>query len=437
MHGSMSETTSGQLDNVSETDEDWTTLVERTPSEPVSLSNADLRYLDQRVNRVNGKTVTRINVRPESATEYRLKPSQYVGVVALPSGQTLQIRPKEPAALFNMLAYVGDIQPSVFDTSAKYRSEGQFSDILGELYAAMLQRVAQGGIKPTYERVHQTQRKLRGRLDLKKQLQTQGPRPLMFESRYDDLTHDWVLNQGLLRAAELLSPVIQDASISGRLFQARQMLRSLGVSETSVSAEGLRRAADQVQLTREYGQTVEIAELILSGFRYQSFSYGTFHGASFLINMEDLFERMTRTAVSNVAREFNATASKETTGHLVRGIDDETTIGQELQPDIVLRTESSDDIVGILDAKWVSNPYPKKPHLYQITSYILNSSTKGALLYPNVDDQYTQEYELGDGFSLEVIEVDVSVHPYEDFVQTVEDAVRAYIRTLTSSDGRK
>lgn len=428
----MSETTAGRLDDIGEADEDWTTLVERDLSDPVSLSDADLRYLDQRVNWVDGKRVTRISVRPEGATEYRLKPLQYVGVIALPSGRKLQIRPKEPAALFNMLAYVGEIRPRVFETPAKYQSEGRFSDILGELYAATLRRVAQGGIKPTYERVHRTQSKLRGRLDLQKQLQSQGPRPLTFESQYDDLTYDWPLNQGLLRAAELLLPVVRDTSVSGQLFQARQMLRSLGVSETSASAGTLRRAAEQVRLTHEYRRAVEIAELVLNGFRYQNFSRGTFHGASFLLNMEDLFERVTKTAVSNVAQEFDATAKKETTGHLVCGEDGETTIGQELQPDIVLRTEANNEIVSILDAKWVSKTYPKKPHLYQITSYILNSTTKGALLYPNVNDQYAQGYELSDGFALEVIKVDVSVQAYEAFVQTVEDALRPYVRTITS-----
>lgn len=428
----MSETASERLDDIGETDEDWTSLVERSLSDPVTLSDADLRYLDQQVNRVDGERVTRISVRPEGAAEYRLKSLQYVGVIALPSGRKLQIRPKEQAALFNMLAYVGDVRPRVFDTSAKYQSEGRFSDILGELYAATLQRVAQGGIKPTYERIHRTQKKLRGRLDLQKQLQTQGPRPLTFESQYDDLTYDWPLNQGLLLAAELLSSIVRDTSVSGKLFQVRQMFRSLGVSEMSVSAEELHRAAEQVRLTREYRRAVDIAELVINGFRYQSFSRGTFHGASFLLNMEDLFERVTRTAVSNVAQEFDATAEKETTGHLVRGEDGETTIGQELQPDIVLRTEASNEVVSILDAKWVSSSYPRKPHLYQITSYILNSTTKGALLYPNVDDQYAQGYELGDGFALEVLEVDVSARAYKVFVQAVEDAVRPYVQAVTS-----
>ncbi len=427
----MSETTARTLDDVEVADKDWTTLVERDLSEPISLSDTDLQYLNQRINVVNGKRVTRISVRPEGATEYRLKPIQYVGIIALPSGRKLQIRPKEPAALFNMLAYVGDIRPRIFDTPAKYKSEGRFSDILGELYATALQRVAQRGIKPTYERVQRTQRKLRGRLDLQKQLQTQGPRPLTFESQYDDLTYDWLLNQGLLRAADLLSPVVRDNSVSGQLFQVSQMLRSLGVSETSVSAGALNRAAEQVRLTREYQLAVEIAELVLHGFRYQSFSRGKFHGASFLLNMENLFERVTRAAVSNVALEFDATAKKETTGHLVRGEDGETTIGQELQPDIVLRSESSNEIVSILDAKWVSKSHPKKSHLYQITSYILNSTTKGALLYPNVNDQYAQGYDIRDGFALDVIEVDVSIQEYERFVETVEEAVRPYIRSVT------
>src|SRR5699024_11197198 len=96
---------------------------------------------------------------------------------------------------------------------------------IATLYEAELADVLQRGLLREYREQTGTEQHVRGRLEVHRQLQRQGPQPTQFECRYDELTTDIVLNQAILYATTVLLRLVDDRPIGAALQRHQQTLR--------------------------------------------------------------------------------------------------------------------------------------------------------------------------------------------------------------------
>ena len=77
-----------------------------------------------------------------------LTATQYVGVVSLRDGPTIQIRPKAAGTnLLYLLRYAHNTTATTFESQTPFRQGQTFLDALGALYEAELRRVLSRGLQ--------------------------------------------------------------------------------------------------------------------------------------------------------------------------------------------------------------------------------------------------------------------------------------------------
>ncbi|AAV47207.1 unknown [Haloarcula marismortui ATCC 43049] len=164
-----------QGDHVIELTE-WETSEERvelSPSDEDTLRtevNADKKRLEYQFDR-------------EGRATFRAR--QFVGVVALPDGPTIQISPKAAGNnLLYLLRYAQNVSPTTIEQQTGLGQGDSFVDALAALFNQELQEILRRGLHSEYQTVSSEEKQLRGRLDVQRQLQRQGPVPTKFECTY-------------------------------------------------------------------------------------------------------------------------------------------------------------------------------------------------------------------------------------------------------------
>ncbi|PYZ03045.1 hypothetical protein C8039_12620 [Halogeometricum sp. wsp3] len=120
-----------------------------------------------------------------SGRESNISARQFVGVVALPDGPTIQISPKAAGNnLLYLLRYAQNVSPTTIEQQTGLGQGDSFVDALAALFNQELQEILRRGLHSEYQTVSSEEKQLRGRLDVQRQLQRQGPVPTKFECTY-------------------------------------------------------------------------------------------------------------------------------------------------------------------------------------------------------------------------------------------------------------
>lgn len=197
-------------------------LGEHDESGPLDLSEEVLDTIDTRIN----KSTTRLDYEYTEAGKVLLQTSSYVGLVSLPNGMQVRIRPKAAGGNFlRLLLYAHGATAATIDSTVEALHGDLFIDAIGSLFLDRLQRVVRQGLGKDYRTKQAREKYLRGRLDVHRQLSRRNVGATTFEIEYDDLTHDTIENQTALYATHLLTRLVADESIQSGLRQREQQLR--------------------------------------------------------------------------------------------------------------------------------------------------------------------------------------------------------------------
>ena len=242
----------------------------------------------------------RVEVRPvgSSGAEWELRPSTWVGAVR--SGDlNLVIRPRIPMdRVMFLVSYAlnpGDWRRAPLGLTPD-------ADILEAIVSAFLLRAQEAirqGLLHGYRPEEETITTLRGRIRMTDQVNARHGLPLPVEAVYDDFTADIEENRLLKTAIQslwrlpLLSPAV------------RRELGALRPAFASVSLGSYRRGmAPEVhytRLNRHYRPAVELARLIVDNSILE-LSNGEAAGASFLVDMNRVFETFLRVSLREALR---------------------------------------------------------------------------------------------------------------------------------------
>ena len=375
-------------------------LAEYDSSDPFDLSESAAKMLEQEVNGGDSRKGDRIKLRYNRNGQAILTATQYVGVVSLPNGPTVEIQPKAAGTnLLYLLQYAEDTTATTFESQTSFQQGRTFFDAFGTLYEAELRRVINRGLQTDYQRQNSTENRVRGRIDLQRQLQRQSPTPSKFECTYDELTPDTEANRAILYATSILLGTVSDRSIAQSLRQHFQSLRRR-VTLTPVTVSEV-NAIQLNRLSEHYEDILRLARIVIGNSFIGEIEAGSSASFAMLVNMNTVFEKAVERAFETVVEEWEGWEMKpqDKTRSLLTGGKHQVT----LKPDVTVYDDKN-SVQLVADAKWKTDK-PSNNDFYQMSSYMLARDAPGVLVYPDCDGMNATEAEVADQYALTLFEL--------------------------------
>ena len=332
-------------------------------SSTVTLSAPDVRYLVD-LGESTGSPI--LTLTPQGGDAYLAHASHYVGLLRLPSGRTLEIRPKVPISnIFAMLNTVNDLG-AFLPTLTSVDTFAGLLDILLEQFAVQLDHILMHGLLRGVTTQAEHTITIRGKLDISRMLR-EAP-SIRHYSEASDTTTD-ILENRLLRLTchDVLQRLPLSTVQTQRFHAFEQQLRGIAVQDIS------REAFRQLQFNRlneHYRHALSLAELLL--FSYCPTSAGTrSQYPSYLVNMHQLFERYTtivlkRSSEGHFGVLTQPTYKLDSTGQLT------------IRPDVVI--QSAHGSLVPVDAKYKVRLHHED--IYQVLAYChALHATRAVLVY--------------------------------------------------------
>jgi 5-methylcytosine-specific restriction enzyme subunit McrC len=353
-----------------------------------------------------------------------------LGLLGLPDGPTIEIRPKAAGDnLINLIRYAagGTSEPVSIPTPA---TPGRtLIDVLATLFLDELTATVRSGLDKAYVERQAPQRFLRGQLNLVRHLQQQGPLSTELECDFEELTTDTTLNQAILYAAHTLAGLTREPALRSELSLWADRLRG-HVSLRPVQPVQL----NQIELTRlndHYAELLQLTRWVLEGLFVEDLRAGAHRAFSLLLDMNQIFEEVVGTAAKRgIGRRSGwSVVGEERTQKLLVGVDGSRT--PLLKPDLVVRREG--DVVAVADAKWKTTV--KNSDIYQLMAYQRTYDAPGLLIYPSQQGTARRAYRVRDGRRLETVELptDRLAEGPEELGRHLQESIAGHIEGLLGS----
>ncbi|MDF9748220.1 McrC family protein [Natrinema salsiterrestre] len=397
-------------------------LAEHETSHPLDLPEAVLETIDSKLNR----SKHRLTYEYTADGQVRLRTSSYVGLVSLPEGTQVRIRPKAAGGNFlRLLLYAQGASSATIDSTVEALSGDLFLDAIGALFLERLEELIQRGLGKDYRTQESRESHLRGRLDVQRQLSRGDVVTTQFDVEYQELTHDTVPNQAVLYATHLLTQLVDEQSLQGSLRQREQQLRR-DVTLRPVPLSEL----DAVHLDRRtqyYEDILRLAELVIQSTFVDNFRSGTRETYGMLVNMNRIFEATVERAACDALEGTAWTMDAQSRlDRLVTGGNPSI----NMYPDFVISDPNGNlELVG--DAKWKTGR-PSQSDIYQLTSYQLADDVPGLLLYPSQDGSVETEYRVDDRLPLHLRELPTGadVSNFSSFANRLSDVLKQELEAV-------
>jgi 5-methylcytosine-specific restriction enzyme subunit McrC len=391
-------------------------LGEHEETDPFPVSQADAEFLESMEERFG---TAPLDVSFKSDGQVTLSSGSFVGVLTLPSGVRVEVTPKRTVTrLLWALRYAFDTPVDSFDLETDFTSASSFFDAIGILFRAELHSVLSQGLHRDYVATSSIEQRVKGRIDVQRQLQRPSPVTTDFAVDYEEFTADNKLNRAVLTALRVLITLVSDDELTGQLRAQERQLREF-VSVDPVQPAVVRRL-ELSRLNDHYTTLLELATLVLEREFFEDIRAGTQRSLALFVNMNTVFERI-------VERAFRAIAHDR--GGL--RVDDQASIPNlidgphavSMRPDVLVRTTDGEPIL-VADAKWKTNPdSPSSSDVYQLTSYILSLDVPGVLVYPGGSVEIPSSRVERHSLYSFAVATDADASAYEDYVQALEASV--------------
>lgn len=312
-----------------------------------------------------------VEVSPAPRDRWRVTATSYVGSLVVGDIRLL-IRPKINSQNLFLL-----LEPGL--PHSAWRREAFEYDVSSDLlpsviafFARTLETTLARGVLRAYRTREETLVALRGRLDLPRQFTRAGvltPVACTYDDFTDDIAENRVLRATVQRALRLARV---DPADRQRLM--RQLLALDGVSDQAVVPEDI----DRLHLTRlnqHYGPALRLARLLLANLTLTD-SQGTASASSFMVDMNDLFQRF---VTERLRRELRGRLDviDEPTVHLDTGRQ------VTMLPDLMFRTPQGQHLyVGDIKYKLANDARGRSGDYYQLLAYTTALDLpEGVLIY--------------------------------------------------------
>lgn len=312
-----------------------------------------------------------VSVTPAPANRWRVTASSYVGSLVVDRVELL-IRPKiSPENLFLLLE--PGLPPNAWRNEAF--DYGSSSDLLPSViafFARTVETTLGRGVLRSYQARQETLVALRGRLDIPGQFKQAGVLTPV-ACRYDEFSED-ILENRVLRAAIRLALRVPRIDPGERQRLMRQLSALEAVSDVVVHVE----TVDSIQFTRlnqHYAPALGLARLLLANLTLTD-AHGSTSASSFMVNMNDLFERFVTERLRRALRG-RLDVINEPTVHLGLGRQ------VSMQPDLEFRdSNNAARYVGDIKYKLTTDARGKSSDYYQLLAYTTAMDLpEGMLIY--------------------------------------------------------
>lgn len=372
-------------------------------------------------NEINEGDEERLRVEWLPDGRVKLHSTSYVGLVTLPGGLTIEIRPKvEDTDLLAVLQYSQGITAETIEQRTGFTPGKEFIHALATLFESELADVIQRGLVREYRRHCDTEDHVRGRIAVQRQLQRHGPQPTQFECSYDTLTQDTVLNQSILYATDLLLRLIGTEDVGRALQRHKQVLqRAVELRPVRpVELEGI----DLSRLASHYEDLFRLTKFVLQGIYTKDLHAGSRGSFSLLVNMNSIFESIVERGLASVFEDTPVTIQSQVTK---RDLLWNGARPIQIRPDVLAKMDGQPVFVG--DAKWKldtnKSREPSNSDLYQLLAYQIAHDTLGILFYPAQNERVASTYQSQLDHELHLIEVPTQPADTESYPSTVEAAL--------------
>lgn len=367
----------------------------------------------------------RVAVRPIDVRGgvWELCPSSHIGVVGC-GDLNVVIRPKIPIdRVMFLLSYSlspGDWRSSPFGLSTS-------DDILDAIIPAFVLRTQEAvrrGLLQGYRTEEESLTTVRGRIRVADQINHRYGLPLPVEVAYDDFTEDIEENRLLKTAIHTLWQMpVRSHSVRRELGALRPAFSSVAMGSYH---RGLVPEVHYTRLNLRYRPAVELARLILGDSILELF-HGETTGASFLMDMNRVFETFLRTAL----RESLHLTELEWPGTLTAArsmaLDDAGEVS--LRPDLSWWRGRRCLFVG--DAKY-KRLDSQQGDIYQTLAYCVAADVPSGLLVYAAGESQPAVHRIPHAHkTIEVAAMDLSGQPQDilDEVDRIAERVRAHSST--------
>ncbi|HEV3145024.1 MAG TPA: hypothetical protein VGZ47_14125 [Gemmataceae bacterium] len=303
---------------------------------------------------------------------YRLTPRGIAGVITSPTCQ-LWIQPKLPWANFARLLDSTQLSASAAPACLAQAPRGLPDFLLDRFLHLLHERIGQGLLKGYAEQFDELL-EVRGRIDVAEQMRKGPALPERLACHFDELSVDIPCNRLLKSIGQRLlhSPWLDNPG--------RRLLESLlpylaDVQRIDVTPRQFAQALADPR-AYSYRLLLELGRMLLQAHGGENCSD---LGRSFLVDMEQLFERYVTMGVDRFAA--NSEAKVEAQSWLLWH---EAAAGQSdlpLRPDVIIRQRNS---CSVLDMKWKDfSGQMEADDLHQILAYAgALRAGRAALIYP-------------------------------------------------------
>lgn len=364
------------------------TRVQLSEFERINLALDDS---DQRM--IRSDLAGKIGITPTvDRTVVELNPNQFVGVVRLPSGITLDLLPKVP--LFNvmwMIAEVERLEGIDFTLLEQQANIATFDDILepiARVFVDMVERLIDRGLYRAYVEEEDNLSAIRGRIDFQQDVSRNVVLRHRTYCRFTEFSWDIPENQVIRQVVRLLAGWGFSTRLSGRLMALDRQMED--VRRTDLRSDDIDRFAYSRQ-SEHYRPIHRFCRLFLQGFSLsEQVGESPFDG--FLMDMNILFERFITLRVRAALQQKNPRLRllSQSTHAL------DTANVMRIKPDLLLEDRGQYQLVG--DTKYKRKT--RDPNdMYQMIAYCtVLGLPKALLIYPRhlADlDQYLEVRRAG------------------------------------------
>lgn len=330
--------------------------------------------------------------------------NHYVGVIQTRSGLTIEILPKiyskdsshsteDLRNLFwKMLTSVREINGKVFRMSHLNIKQANLLEIFIAMFLSEVEVVIKKGMKSSYITVEDNVSYLKGKLLMKEHLQRNMVDASKFYSEFDAFLLDSPENIILRSCLEFVLKVTQDKGnhkLASELFIYFESIEKV---------QNVNPLFSKIHLSRShlhYKQALIWSELFLKGYSFTTFT-GDALAFAILFPMEKIFESYITQLIKIALPEMETNFQEQQLWLFDNNNGSQNTY--RLRPDIVVRFNDSQVVIG--DTKWkvLTSKGPLQSDLYQMYAYFTRYQQSGekikkvVLIYPYSDDYKEQTF---------------------------------------------
>jgi 5-methylcytosine-specific restriction enzyme subunit McrC len=336
------------------------------------LAPADFDFLMAEFNK---QLTLRCEIRNGTAGAV-LRPNQFVGVLALPSGRNLRIIPKVPVRnLVYMIAYGSETWP-FRDEQLEADSIDEVLWVFAQIFADLVQDRIEEGLYRSYVEREDSQNLIRGRIvfpeDIRRNLLTRHKT----YCRFSEFTWDIEENQLIRQVVHFLSGFQLPDELRKRLTSLDAELAE--ITPTNLGPSVISRFRYN-RFNESYQPIHQLCQLFLEGASLNE-DVGTWNSRAFLIDMNKLFEDfvshlLIRNSSGSISVLQQAEMRLDCHG-LVR-----------MRPDLLISENELIRVAADCKYKKAEDDDYKQADYYQVLAYcVACGANRGMIIYPKYVD---------------------------------------------------